>query len=473
MVTTQSTQTRTTAPVVKYTCLYTRDLKRKHKRWQDGRLEFHAFNRRVMVYDDGGNFVGDSHRTKSSDFEDGDEFELDRGNIIVQVAERVGQRQQDITEIFTRKPKGQDASTQPPTAGTVTPRARPLSSHFQMRHLPLQSLLSTPGRQVGRAMIPTTSPFEQRNQTLDDTNCRPKRRKLDTAEINNQATTAILPHAFPSSTSRPTNPIPPDPHRRKWFSPPRAHITDSSPTNSPKNATLIDVSSGKQIPSRPVEVQPAFISPQPVKPVQSEADVLPAESPQPADSPTRHPVKYTRYEPPSTGKGFLAGKKPRSLISKKGEKDQPFDGKLQPPNKQISKTTTQFHQPSGPRLPDEPTTTLRLGSAQKRGLLVAKGPPAKQRERERGPAQHAGGRVHAGPLRTSDRNPSSEVGPMADMGKLESGIPLPTTAQKTGSGRPVSVVHPVTQTPACGGPWSREAGDLLDYKRSTAEKSAR
>ncbi len=51
----------TTAAVVEYLCLFTHDLKRKQKRWQDGRLKYHTFNKRVMVYDERGNNVGDAH----------------------------------------------------------------------------------------------------------------------------------------------------------------------------------------------------------------------------------------------------------------------------------------------------------------------------------------------------------------------------------------------------------------------------
>jgi len=43
--------TQNTAPVLEFQCLFTFDLRRKQKRWQDGFLRFHTFNKRIMVYD--------------------------------------------------------------------------------------------------------------------------------------------------------------------------------------------------------------------------------------------------------------------------------------------------------------------------------------------------------------------------------------------------------------------------------------
>ncbi|KAF4589110.1 Protein ZGRF1 [Ophiocordyceps camponoti-floridani] len=71
-------QAPTSAPVLDYRCLFTHDLRRKQKRWQDGRLKYHTFNRRVMVYDDGGNLIGDAH-AREGPLAEGDEMELENG----------------------------------------------------------------------------------------------------------------------------------------------------------------------------------------------------------------------------------------------------------------------------------------------------------------------------------------------------------------------------------------------------------
>ena len=79
--------TQNTAPVLEFRCLYTHDLRRKLKRWQDGFLRFHTFNRRIMVYDVPRNFVGDTHWREKTELADGDELELETGGVLVQVGE--------------------------------------------------------------------------------------------------------------------------------------------------------------------------------------------------------------------------------------------------------------------------------------------------------------------------------------------------------------------------------------------------
>ncbi|TQN71406.1 Protein ZGRF1 [Colletotrichum shisoi] len=91
------------APVLEYICLFTHDLKRKQKRWQDGRLKFHTFNKRIMVYDEKGNFIGDMHWREDMDFGEGEELNLERGAVIVQVAECVGSKDQDLTALLDKR----------------------------------------------------------------------------------------------------------------------------------------------------------------------------------------------------------------------------------------------------------------------------------------------------------------------------------------------------------------------------------
>ena len=38
-----------TALILKFNCLFTHDMTRKQKRWHDGTLCFHTFNKRIMV----------------------------------------------------------------------------------------------------------------------------------------------------------------------------------------------------------------------------------------------------------------------------------------------------------------------------------------------------------------------------------------------------------------------------------------
>lgn len=539
MATTQNTQTRTTAPVVKYICLFTPDLKRKHKRWQDGRLEFHTFNRRVMVYDEGGNVIGDAHRTKSHDVEEGDEFHLDRGNVIVQVAERVGQRVQDITDIFARKPKPQDGNPTSTPAGITTPRARPSIPNSQMRHLPLQSLLSTPGHQIGRAVIPSTSPFERRNQTPNAADHPSKRRKVDAVRTHNSSPATVVLDPTPGPPCQAATPVPRDPPRRKAFLPPRVRNFEHALNAAPKDTAAAGTSVRKSNTSGPESVDLTSTTSLPEKRVTSEGNAPATEPCQPADSPTHRAKDTTKYKAPASRRDPIRGKENRAALPKKGNADAPSGGKQLAP-KNLPPRAAQTDEPPDARPPDEPTTALRLGSAQKRGLLVAKGPPARRQKRDEAPARTANGRIQAGtegasvsttapeavlgqrvetprqpangrtdagsrgpaggqpapalaldkrdeaPAQLANKGiharaggaagakPAPETAPLANTGQRESASSLPTNVQESAGGQPAAAVaKPRTETPARGGPWSREAGDLLDYKRSTAVEPAK
>lgn len=156
--------TQNTAPVLEYRCLYTHDLRRKQKRWQDGLLRFHTFNKRIMVYDVSRNYIGDMHWRDDEILQDGDEFQLDRG-VFVQVGEATGSMEQDLTGLFEKRKKApevvvnQEVLQQPP----ALPTARPTDLQpSQLRPKTLNALLGTPKGRIGRAALPTKSPHELR-----------------------------------------------------------------------------------------------------------------------------------------------------------------------------------------------------------------------------------------------------------------------------------------------------------------------
>ncbi|KAK1641253.1 hypothetical protein BDP81DRAFT_458093 [Colletotrichum phormii] len=178
------------APVLEHLCLFTHDLKRKQKRWQDGRLKFHTFNKRIMVYDERGNFIGDMHWREDFDFGEGEEFNLERGAVIVQVAECIGSKGQDLTELLDKRAKEVEqrhARSAANTANQPHPPTGPLVQHpqAQYRQRQLSDVFTTPRGPQGRAVIPKTSPYEDRiaaQQSLspqDDTQRPAKRRKRD------------------------------------------------------------------------------------------------------------------------------------------------------------------------------------------------------------------------------------------------------------------------------------------------------
>lgn len=164
----------TSATVLDFTCLFTHDLKRKQKRWQDGKLKFHTFNKKVMVYDDGNHFIGDAHWQEDGDLQEGDEFSLDRGSAIVQVSECTGYREQDLTELLDKRARDVEkrranatTRTPRPTTAISVPARQDQPSALHPRNRPLSSMLGTPSR-IGRAAIPQRSPFEARQIAQSD-----------------------------------------------------------------------------------------------------------------------------------------------------------------------------------------------------------------------------------------------------------------------------------------------------------------
>lgn len=157
--------TQNTAPVAKFRCLYTYDLRRKAKRWHDGFLRFHTFNRRIMVYDTPGNYIGDHHWRQDGGIQDGDELELDKG-VLVQVCECMEKTQTDISVLFEKKkssqgsPQMKNPLTQARPTPTTTPM-RPTLARSSQTPRPLYDLLGIKKTPIGRAITPK-SPYEQR-----------------------------------------------------------------------------------------------------------------------------------------------------------------------------------------------------------------------------------------------------------------------------------------------------------------------
>ncbi|KAL1305910.1 hypothetical protein AAFC00_004053 [Neodothiora populina] len=168
-------QTQNTAPVIEFNCLYTHDLRRKQKRWQDGFLRYHTFNKRAMVYDVPRNFLGDLHWTEGADIQEGDELILEKGGVVVQVAEEVGRTETDLKELLQRtnhanKPSPRSAVqspghwTQPSRGVSVAPS----NNVTPAKHRSLQSLLGPQRGPIGKASLPGKSPFEERNRDQEN-----------------------------------------------------------------------------------------------------------------------------------------------------------------------------------------------------------------------------------------------------------------------------------------------------------------
>ena len=181
--------TQNTAPIIEHRCLYTQDLRRKAKRWQDGVLRFHTFNKRVMVYDVPRNFIGDTHWREDYPVQDGDEFQLDRP-VLVQVGEQVGSVDQDLTELFEKrhnkkamleKPPALHSSSPPLSLDSSGPRISSVGT-AQIAPKSLSAVLGTSKGIIGRAKLPTKTPFELRtNNDVIQRGLEPqaKRRRIE------------------------------------------------------------------------------------------------------------------------------------------------------------------------------------------------------------------------------------------------------------------------------------------------------
>ncbi|KAG9237953.1 hypothetical protein BJ875DRAFT_109309 [Amylocarpus encephaloides] len=161
--------TQNTAPVIEFRCLYSTDLKRKQKRWQDGRLKFHTFNKKIMVYDEKSNLIGDAHWREDGDLDEGDELSLERGGTLIQVEDKIGVQAQDLTELVDKRVKEKEARAAARSGAVGFPASiagRTQSFGAPGNTLKLKSLnaLLTPSGHHGKALLSTESPFEERRR---------------------------------------------------------------------------------------------------------------------------------------------------------------------------------------------------------------------------------------------------------------------------------------------------------------------
>lgn len=184
--------TQNTAPVHEFRCLYTRDLYKKSKKWHDGSLRFHTFNRRVMVYDDAKNYIADLHYTKEDEFGEGLELQLDRG-VLVEVGERLGETETDLAPILDR-PRSEKA--QSPRRPPVSLGSRPQSTGLSQRP---KSLLEVLGPSQ-RRRVQYKSPYEQRHGFAQDASAEPPEKRHKTSsdkENSSNGTRQPVPRSGP------------------------------------------------------------------------------------------------------------------------------------------------------------------------------------------------------------------------------------------------------------------------------------
>ncbi|KAI4703274.1 hypothetical protein J4E81_002152 [Alternaria sp. BMP 2799] len=400
------TASQNSAPVAEFRCLYTQDVKRKQKRWQDGYLKFHTFNSRVMVYDQARNFLGDTYHKDSNELQEGDELSLNNG-ALVEVAEAMGITHTDLTQLLEKKTK--DQPPRPAAPSQPKPFQRPSSvaptnaqrSASQLRHKSLNTLLGTPKGPIGKAQ-PMKSPYEARkekeNELVEEPT--PKRQKTGQPRTNWRASSPVQEDSpiakrdsavqvQPSDTANARKPA--------KFIPPTATVITIESESDPHPADLSDVT----LPSTPPKLARA----------RARSSALHTPAPQPA-VPQQPPVQTPRIP-----KGKVPVPSVRALETPK-QRAPPssppvsasnrltnVDFALQP-TKQPPKDPTP-PPPSPP--PNRKAKSLRLSAGVKRGTLLCQSLPQKT-IRAASEARATSSNVRARPVsRVTSKEPSPAI----------------------------------------------------------------
>ena len=350
-------QTQNTAPVHEYRCLFTREAHKKAKKWHDGSLRFHTFNRRVVVYDDGNHKVGDLHYRQEEEFGEGVELTLE-GRVLVQVEQQTGETETDISQVVhTRHDEGPER----------VKRIRLAVAASQQSQQSLKALLGSSQRQ-GRARQPYQSPYEQRHGVIEQQIEPPaKRQKLAVDKENvPPVITVQKPNAASAKTLSETVGLVAAPKR-----------TMPPPRMVPEMHEVLDLSSDEEInKNAPRErTQPTQLKPAKAKVVHPIEGDSPSHSGQPKGKtrneqiqPTRVSVNTKRIERlspkrnPFIGESTDTGLPPRLDTNTKGTDSLVRSGKTvirivssKPRRKLMCRALLPESRPRNPQQPSEET----------------------------------------------------------------------------------------------------------------------
>lgn len=234
--------TQNTASVIRFRCLYTYDLRRKAKRWQDGFLRYHTFNKRVMAFDDQGNFIGDLHWRQEEMIQDGDELELDKG-VLIQVGESMEKTETNLSPLFERKkPSHQASSSQPRNSQgrSSTPSSqssRSLNDLLGIKRTPIERLKSP----YEQRYHPPPQPQPRLVENLEVS--KPAKRQRDTEEEVSAKRPAVESSANEPTTIKPRAPAPtPAPAKKPVPESSRPPAEPNRSTSTPLATTSKDTS---------------------------------------------------------------------------------------------------------------------------------------------------------------------------------------------------------------------------------------
>ncbi|KAK6335775.1 hypothetical protein TWF730_003152 [Orbilia blumenaviensis] len=149
------------APIDEYIVLWTADKHKKLKKWHDGYMRYHTFNKRLMVYDHLMNKVCDKFLPESEQMDVGDELIFD--SHLVTIEDVKGRQTQDLRPLFekTVDRRRERGATSTPVRTVGTPGASTQSPTPTL----LRSIPSRPTMGRGRPIYPspTTKSIPQKS----------------------------------------------------------------------------------------------------------------------------------------------------------------------------------------------------------------------------------------------------------------------------------------------------------------------
>ncbi|KAJ6070236.1 hypothetical protein N7467_011555 [Penicillium canescens] len=380
-----ATSPQVTASVVKFHCLYTHDLRRKSKRWQDGYLRYHKFNKRIMVYDDNGNFIGDHHWRSNDEVQDGDELELDKG-VLIQVTECTGTSETDITNLYEKR-KSSQGSPQTKDPMSQAPRSSaPIRSSGSQSFRSLNDLLNIKKTPIGHLV----SPYEQRNPPPKTQNTqeptRPTKRQKTTTAVPTHPERSSRVHSQVIDLTEP-NPrasLRQDTNSRaekEPLSPGGYPVTDAYPTvreatrttvapkptlpqrtNLPSTTRTTVVAAPEMTNNRPKPMAPPRVAPKAVQPA-APVNNRPQDPPRPMQSQRPGPVVTRNPVPaaPETGSSRPIPKVPLLTAPKAVQSATPVNNEPQDLPQPQRPDPTEFSRPSVPERSMESQPPLPQG----------------------------------------------------------------------------------------------------------------
>jgi hypothetical protein len=350
-----------TAPVYEFRCLYSHDLRKKKKLWHDGSLRYHTFNKRVMVYDESKNYIGDSHWREAGDVQDGTELKLDKG-VLVDVGERIGETQTDLAPLLEKRRPEKESSPQRPPLRPVSlaVSSRSALGHSQARPKSLSDVLGLSQGPIGRARFPAQSPYEQAHNPPGQPSHRegPPAKRLRTglgkenAELggdNLSGPAYLLKHSAAGPTACAMLARNPSLQERRIAAPPKqtvvissedesTHLSSSRPTNVSKWRQA-----DRETPNRDAEqqVSPVFLPKELSKTTASTSSKV--IQPRPRASERLPVLSVTPFDNPSTRSSSSTGlsKNKLRLVAHKPRKKLMYKELPAPSNRSKSQLHTE------------------------------------------------------------------------------------------------------------------------------------